>query len=165
METVKIEKTIYHPVYDITTGKYIDQSPFECHSRNNISYTCLCNHKEFNTLTSYKSHIKNKCHLRFIENYYLHIEETNDAKSNSNNYQAKYELSCRKNEQLLKENNEIKKELFQYKLLNLILKYKYLKLNKNIEEDTVTELSESFDNSDNSYEDNSEDEYDSCDDD
>lgn len=130
MEVINTTKTVYQPVYDPLTDKYTDLSPFECHSRNNIVYTCLCNHKDFNTLTTFKTHIKTKSHLRYIENYKLHIEESADAKANSNDYQCKFELSERKLNILSKQYKEIQSELLHYKFLMMVFKYKMLKTDR-----------------------------------
>lgn len=130
MEVVKVFKEIYKPTFNPSTGEYEDVSPFACHSRNNMNYVCLCNHKEFNTLTKFKQHIQTKSHIRFIENYKLHNEESSDAKAVSLDYQTRYELSQRKNDQLQKQYNQLQNELYQYKLVLLVLKYKMLKMDQ-----------------------------------
>jgi hypothetical protein len=159
MEIVKTNKTVYEPVFDPSTGKYKDVSPFEYHSRNNTVYTCLCNHKDFNTVTTFKIHINTKAHIRFIENYDLHIKETSDAKSSSIDYQMKSELLDRKcklleqskkeleceNEKLKSENlklmaSSIKYELFEKNKYELLEK-KYKNLDK-INNELQSELAE-----------------------
>lgn len=148
MAIVSVNKTVYQPVFDPTTSKYVDSSPFECHSRNNVVYTCLCNHKTFNTLTTFKSHIKLKSHIRFLENYVLHIEESVDAKLNCNDYQTKYELLERKYKILEQQHQDIISELLHHKFMNMILKYKALNLSKTdsfedcLDEDSLDDLFE-----------------------
>lgn len=130
MEIIKVFKEVYKPTFDPSTGKYEDISPFACHSRNNMNYVCLCNHKEFNTLTKFKQHIQLKSHIRFLDNYALHNEESFDAKSTSNDYQIKYELSQRKFDQLQKQYNQLENDVYHYRFLTLILKYKLLKMDQ-----------------------------------
>lgn len=136
---------IYNPVFDSNTGMYIDESPFKIHSRNNIIYTCLCNHSHFNTMTSFNSHIKTKSHLKFLVNYKLHIKESQHAQESSNDYQAKYELIERKHKSTIQRVSELEKELSQHKLLNMILRYRLLKLDQF--EDCSDTITESDDNS------------------
>jgi hypothetical protein len=146
MEVIKVQKTIYKPVFDPDTGRYTDESPFKLHSRNNMMYTCLCNHSQFNTLTSFKSHIKSKSHLKFIDNYELYVEDTNDAQTSSNDYQTKYELAERRCKHLNESISELERQLSHSKLLNIILKYKLLKMD-HFEDcsDSITESDEEVD--------------------
>ena len=130
MDVLNPNKNVYKPTFDPTSGSYVDCSPFEYHSKNNQTYVCLCNHKGFNTLTTFKSHIKTKSHTLFLENYKLHVEEINDAKSSSNDYQTKYELTQRVNDNLQKQVNELHNEMLHYKFLSFILKYKMKKIDQ-----------------------------------
>jgi hypothetical protein len=142
MEVVKVQKTIYKPVFDPETGLYTDESPFKLHSRNNMIYTCLCNHSQFHTLTTFKSHIKTKSHLKFLMHYELHVEDATDAQSTSNDYQSKYELTERKCKQMIQTISELEKEIAHHKFLNLILRYQCLKMDHF--EDCSDTISEDF---------------------
>ncbi len=155
MELVKVQKTIYKPVFNPDTGKYMDESPFKLHSRNNVIYTCLCNHSEFNTTTSFKNHIKSKSHSKYLLHYELHVEETEDAHSSSSDYQSKYELSQRRCTESLQRISKLEDEISHHKFLNLILRYKLLHMDKLVKsgvfdqfEDCNDTLDESDDESD-----------------
>lgn len=130
MELVKVFREVYKPTFNPSTGEYEDVSPFACHSRNNMNYICLCNHKEFNTLTKFKQHIQLKSHVKFLDNYELHNEETIEANANSNDYQVKYELSQRKLSLLENNYYQLENNYYHYKLLTFILKYKMLKMDQ-----------------------------------
>ncbi len=130
MEVLNDKPTIYVPQFDADSGRYFDESPFKLHSRNNVMYTCLCNHSHFNTMTSFNTHIKTKSHLKFLVNYKLYIKDTEDAQSSSNDYQSKYELADRRCKHLTKNISDLEKEIAQHKLLNLILRYQLLKMDK-----------------------------------
>ncbi len=138
MELTKVQKTIYKPVFNPDTGKYMDESPFKLHSRNNVIYTCLCNHSEFNTTTSFKSHIKSKSHSKYLLHYDLHVEDSQDAQSSSNDYQSKFELAQRKCKQLLERTNVLEAQISHHKFLNLILKYKLLNIDKLVKSDVLS---------------------------
>lgn len=138
MELAKVQKTIYKPVFDPDSGKYMDESPFKLHSRNNMIYTCLCNHSQFNTMTSFKSHIKTKSHCKYLLHYDLHVEDSLDAQSSSNDYQSKFELAQRKFKQLVERTSALEEQISHYKFLNLILKYKLVNMDKLVKPDVLT---------------------------
>jgi hypothetical protein len=150
MEVFNRDTTIYTPLFDSNTGLYVDESPFKAHSRNNIIYTCLCNHSHFNTMTSFNNHIKTKSHLKFLVNYKLHIKDKEDAQESSNDYQVKYELIERKHRMLLQRVSELEKELSQHKILNMILRYRLLNV------DQFEDCSDTINESDDSSEYNNE---------
>ncbi len=85
---------IYKPVFDLDTGKYIDEQPML--PRQTLEFKCLCNQKTFNTVTKYKSHISLKGHQRYIACYLDHLQDVNEVKDEILRLRTKYELNERK---------------------------------------------------------------------
>jgi len=79
---------IYHPEYDINTGKYVDMCPIPSR-QSSINYVCYCNGHTFNTKTKYTYHTKLKTHQRYISNYHEMINDLGTAKSYISNLQLK----------------------------------------------------------------------------
>jgi hypothetical protein len=79
---------IYHPEYDINTGKYVDVCPIPPR-QSSVQYVCHCNGHIFNNKTKYTYHIKLKTHQRYIGNYHEMINDLGTAKSYISNLQLK----------------------------------------------------------------------------
>ncbi len=99
---------IYKPVFDLETGKYIDESPIL--PRQNLEFKCLCNQKTFNTVTKYKSHISLKTHQRYVACYLEHLQDVDEVKEEMTRLRTKYELNERKLKSLLKTTEDKLKE-------------------------------------------------------
>ena len=103
---------IYLPTFNPETGKYIDECPIP--SRQRRQYRCMCNHKGtlICTPSEFKTHIKLKKHIQYIENYLDNIKEIEDLINNNKKIQADYELMFRR---LTNEINHLKriKNLFE----------------------------------------------------
>jgi hypothetical protein len=91
---------IYKPVFDLETGKYMDESPIL--PRQTLEFKCLCNQKTFNTVTKYKSHISLKGHQRYVACYLEHLQDIDEVKDEMTRLRTKYELNERKMKSLLK---------------------------------------------------------------
>lgn len=102
---------VYKPVFDLETGKYIDEIPIL--PRQNMEFKCLCNNKSFNTVTKFKTHISLKCHQRYVACYLDHLQDSNELKEEMNKLRAKYELNERKIKAYLKVTEEQLKETEQ----------------------------------------------------
>jgi hypothetical protein len=86
---------IYKPIFDLETGKYIDESPI-LPRQTTIEFKCLCNQKTFNTVTKYKSHIALKGHQRYVACYLDHLQDIDEVKEEMTRLRTKYELNERK---------------------------------------------------------------------
>ncbi len=99
---------IYKPVFDLETGKYIDESPIL--PRQNLEFKCLCNQKTFNTVTKYKTHISLKTHQRYVTCYLEHLQDVDEVKEEMTRLRTKYELNERKLKSVLKATEDKLKE-------------------------------------------------------
>jgi hypothetical protein len=100
---------IYKPIFDLDTGKYIDESPI-IPRQTTIEFKCLCNQKTFNTITKFKSHISLKGHQRYVACYLEHLQDIDEVKEELTRLRTKYELNERKLKTLLKTSEEKLKE-------------------------------------------------------
>lgn len=91
---------IYKPVFDLETGKYVDESPIL--PRQTLEFKCLCNQKTFNTVTKYKQHISLKGHQRYVICYLDHLQDVNEVKEEMMRLRTMYELNERKLKNTLK---------------------------------------------------------------
>ena len=88
----------YEPHFNIETGEYEDESPFQSYDRvNNKIYMCQCIKKNIHNMSQFKLHIKNKGHLHWLRNYQGLHTHADHAKLSTN-----YRISKAKN--LLKSN-------------------------------------------------------------
>lgn len=103
-ELTSTKINVYKPVFDLETGKYIDECPIL--PRQNIEFKCLCNNKTFNTVTKFKTHISLKGHQRYVAFYLDYLQDSNELKEEMNKLRAKYELNERKIRSTLKTTEE-----------------------------------------------------------
>jgi hypothetical protein len=89
-----VRDNIYKPVFDVTTGKYVDESPIL--PRQTMEFKCLCNQKTFNTNTKFKQHASLKCHQRYVACYLDHLQDEKDLKEEMKRMRETYELNERK---------------------------------------------------------------------
>ena len=87
---------IYIPSFNPENGKYEDTCPIPPRSR--IEHRCMCNHKGtlFYTPTQFKSHIKLKKHIYYVEHYIENIKELDQSLEQNKKLQTDYELMYRR---------------------------------------------------------------------
>ncbi len=89
-----VKNNIYKPVFDLITGKYIDECPIL--PRQNMEFKCLCNQKTFNTNTKFKQHVTLKCHQRYVACYLDHLQDEQELKDEIKKTRSIYELNEKK---------------------------------------------------------------------
>jgi hypothetical protein len=116
--TITVIPPIYMPSFNPHTGKYVDVCPIP--SRQRAVYRCKCNHKDtlFNTPSEFKTHIKLKKHIYYVEHYLENIKELDDCIQQNKKLQTEYELMYRK---LNREINILKNKIVEngQKILSL----------------------------------------------
>jgi hypothetical protein len=80
-QSISSPLVIYHPEFNINTGKYLDCCPI-IPRKPYVNYICYCNGsgKTFRNKTEYSYHIKLKSHQLYISNYHERINDMQVAK-------------------------------------------------------------------------------------
>ena len=96
MNQLTTTPTIYKPVFNPDTGKYIDICPYDSGQRNRHPHKCQCNGLIFMKRAQFFSHILSKTHVKYTEEYDLNTKEVEDLKTENNILLAEKLLAERK---------------------------------------------------------------------
>ena len=117
-----VEQNIYIPEFDIDTNTYTDECPYKSVGFA-LMYHCRCKSgASFNTIASYKQHIKSQHHRHWISNYKNYFKEVDEANGRINELLGSLDRKNREITRIKKENPILKKENPILKNENSILK-------------------------------------------
>ena len=123
-----VNEKIYIPFFDRKNDIYIDKSPYNFWTKNNMIYECCCKEGScFKNNIQFKKHIKSQIHCNFIKNYKGLNEQHNlikELRINNEKLLIKNNLLIDENNLLIDENNKLidEKDLLKnqnYKLFEL----------------------------------------------
>jgi len=118
-QLVQVYTDIYKPVFDTSTDKFVDKSPYRAYERNCIRYECRCRAGSYFIGNSqFKQHCKSKTHKDFVSYYKKYYKENDEATETIKTLTADKELLLRKNQ--MQENNLAKLQIQNKHLLEVI---------------------------------------------
>ncbi len=118
-----VEQNIYIPEFDIDTNTYKDECPYKSGGFA-LMYQCRCKSgASFNTIASYKQHIKSQHHRHWISNYKNYFKEVDEANGRINELLGNLDKKHREIIRIKKEYPILKSEISIFKNENSILKH------------------------------------------